>query len=161
MYQNCGGQGSGGWQTALGVGKYPRMGGGTCDNDADKCIIANCGLQSGDLSSMDIPAGVSVTLFSRPDFGGDFVTYTGPMEVDCLVWDGWNDATQSLKVATAPARAESQWTMRIYSSPAFIRDMPSLAALNYVGEATVPFVNFHTPNSFRKVCDHFQRKKVD
>ena len=101
---------------------------------------------------MDIPAGISVTLFSQPEFGGDFVTYTGPMEVDCLVWDGWNDATQSLKIATAAAQAESQWTMRIYSSPAFLRDMPSLAALTFVGQATVPFVNFHTPNSFRKVC---------
>ncbi len=132
LFQNCGGKGSGGWQTALGVGAYPRMGGGTCDNDAEKCIIADCGLRNGDLSSMDIPAGVAVTLFSKPDFGWQFVTYTGPMEVDCLVWDGWNDATQSLKVAPAATRAESQWTMRIYSSSAFLHNMPSLSALKYV-----------------------------
>jgi hypothetical protein len=41
---------------------------------------------------------MSITLYSQENFRGDFKTYVGPISVDCLVADNWNDRARSIKV---------------------------------------------------------------
>ena len=100
MHQNCGGPGSGGWDVSLPSGSYSSFGGGstTCDNDAMLCIVKNCKLPQADLSSFELPAGLQVTLFAQPNFGGASKTYKGPLNMKCLVKDGWNDKAKSMRV---------------------------------------------------------------
>ena len=95
MHQNCG---DGGWLATLYAGNYPKFGGSTCDNDAKLCTVSNCKLPEGDLSSFELPAGLKATLYDAPYFKGASITYRGPVDVPCLVSDGWNDRAQSIKV---------------------------------------------------------------
>ena len=102
--------GSGGWGTVVGtglqgtlalpVGEYPSLNGnGNCEDDANLCVVQNCGYMNiAELSSFQVPAGISLTLFSQENFRGDAKTYVGPVTVDCLVADNWNDRARSIKI---------------------------------------------------------------
>ena len=142
------------WVTKLSVGDYAyisRTGQGV-DNDKEMCVEKTCNMRPGQLSSMDVPEGYSVTLYSRDYFKGHSITYVGPVKVNDLVWEKWNDRTYSLKIASAKKRKRSAWHMELASTSAHLSSLPTstLSVLNWVGEATVPFVNLHGVNEFRK-----------
>jgi hypothetical protein len=141
------------WITKLSVGEYEYLSrsGEGCDDDKEMCMEATCTMRPGQLSSMDVPAGFQVTLYSGDYFGGSSITYVGPVTVNDLTWEGWNDRAYSLKITSATAQRRSEWTMRLAKSDFSLQYLPaeSLAPLNYVGAATVPFVNLHGVTQFR------------
>lgn len=100
--------------------------------------------------SMEIPSGLSVTLFKGPNYTGAKITYTGPMDARCLDWEGWGGRTSSIKIEKAESRSKSEWRMRIYKSTASVSTRPSVAALHYVGSGSLPFVALHDASWFRK-----------
>uniref|UniRef100_A0A7S0V820 SRCR domain-containing protein n=1 Tax=Hemiselmis tepida TaxID=464990 RepID=A0A7S0V820_9CRYP len=79
-------------------GEYPKLSDATCDNDAGQCRVGSCSVPPAALSSMSVPAGVRVTLFSQYFFGGQSRSFTGPVDVGCLVGYGWNDRARSVKI---------------------------------------------------------------
>jgi len=81
-------------------GEYPKLSAASCDNDSEQCRVDSCSVPPGALSSMSIPAGVRVTLFSQYFFGGSTRAFTGPVDVRCLVSYGWNDRARSVKIET-------------------------------------------------------------
>lgn len=70
------------------------------------CSVGDCGLREKDLSSMDIPEHVRVTIYTKPDFQGESLTLKGPKwpRDTCLSQyklaggDSWNDVAQSVKI---------------------------------------------------------------
>lgn len=89
-----------GWRANLYEGAYPQLDKNTCDNDALGCKVDNCNVVPGDLSAMQIPEGIKVTLFDDYFFGGQSRSFKGPVDVRCLVSYGWNDKARSLKIET-------------------------------------------------------------
>ena len=139
------------WSAKLGVGEWSSFGEDKeCASDSEMCVLKGCNVREKELSSMYIPEGVKVTLFSGKYFTGKSITYMGPRKIDCLSWDNWNDKTMSLKIAEIKKLQRSNYIMRIYKASAMILSMPVTDALEYVGQATVPFVNFHGVHDFRK-----------
>ena len=142
------------WITKLSIGEYEyfsRSGKG-CDNDKEMCMEATCKMRPRQLSSMDVPAGFQVTLYSRDYFRGSSITYVGPVKVNDLRWEGWGDRAYSMKITSAKKQKRSAWTMRVAKSQFGLNYLPakSLSPLDYVGSATVPFINLHGANAFRK-----------
>ena len=142
------------WVTELSVGDYARFSrsGKGVDNDKEMCVEKTCTMRPKQLSSMDVPAGYQVTLYSHDYFKGSSITYVGPVTVNNLAWEGWSDRTYSMKISSAQKRKRSEWTMRVAKSDFQLLNCPakSLAQLNWVGEGKVPFVNLHGANAFRK-----------
>lgn len=67
--------------------------------------MRNCGLRAGDMSSVDIPPGMTVTLFDQSNFKGRKLVLKGPMDANgnCLAQakfenNYWNDRVQSVIV---------------------------------------------------------------
>eukprot|EP00285_Hemiselmis_virescens_P011749 CAMPEP_0173393108 /NCGR_PEP_ID=MMETSP1356-20130122/21915_1 /TAXON_ID=77927 ORGANISM="Hemiselmis virescens, Strain PCC157" /NCGR_SAMPLE_ID=MMETSP1356 /ASSEMBLY_ACC=CAM_ASM_000847 /LENGTH=1129 /DNA_ID=CAMNT_0014351075 /DNA_START=21 /DNA_END=3410 /DNA_ORIENTATION=+ len=94
-----------GWTSQLGKGDYGRIGAHSCDDDARLCQQKNCGLRARDMSSMDIPKGMTVTIYDQPNFRGRSATFSGPMDANknCLasgkIHSGYfNDKVQSVKI---------------------------------------------------------------
>jgi hypothetical protein len=149
--QNCGPAGrSGGWQAALHQGKYSRLGGGACDNDADLCVVSNCALVGPQLASLTVPSGLEVVLFDRPDFGGESSSFVGPVAIECLSDEDWQGRARSVVVRPAKAGPASAWTMRVYRSPHALNSMPDIASLPLVGTAIVPLIAFHSQYDFER-----------
>jgi hypothetical protein len=138
------------WSAKLGEGEWSSFGGGECASDSDMCVLKNCAVRDNELSSMYIPEGKKVTLFSGKYFTGKSITYYGPRNIDCLSWDGWNDKAKSMKIVSADKLERSNWVMRVYKASSMLLSMPAMQALQYVGQATVPYVNFHGVHTFRK-----------
>jgi len=57
---------------------------------------ARIGAQDNDVSSLQVPAGMELTIFDKPDLTGKSKTFKGPVNDDCLVNDGWNDKLSSM-----------------------------------------------------------------
>lgn len=150
LHQNCGGVNGGGWQAALPAGGYANLFGDTCDNDKDMCIVPDCHVRPRSLSSLEVPSGLAISLFTRPDFRGQHMTYTGPINVDCLTWEGFGKVTQSFRIEKAKPLGLSQWTMRVYQSSHHLKDLPAVRTMDYVGGSTVEFINLHGLDDFRK-----------
>lgn len=142
------------WVTKLSVGDYAYISrdGSGVDNDKEMCTEKTCNMRPGQLSSMDVPEGFSVTLYSRDYFMGNSITYVGPVKVNDLKWEKWSDRTYSLKISSAKKRKRSMWDMQVGSTSSALSLLPvsSLSVLDYVGHATVPFVNLHGVNEFRR-----------
>ena len=142
------------WVTSLSVGDYARFStsGKGVDNDKEMCVEKTCPMRPGQLSSMDVPAGMQVTLYSRNYFRGSSITYIGPVTVNNLYWEGWNDRAYSMKITGVKVRRRSEWRMHVASSKFALVNCPakSLTPLDWVGQGTVPFVNLHGSNAFRK-----------
>lgn len=96
--QNCG---AGGWVMKLGEGQYEAFGGGKCADNQDLCEVDKCTIEPNQLSALDIPAKLSVTLYSEKYFKGSSITYVGPRSVSCLNWEGWDNKARSIKVEAA------------------------------------------------------------
>jgi hypothetical protein len=77
-----------GWQASFGVGNYL---------EAD--LIANGGIND-DASSIIVPAGLKVTVYTGNNYTGTAKTYTA--NTSSLTADGINDQISSLKVTTNP-----------------------------------------------------------
>jgi hypothetical protein len=137
------------WSEKLGTGEWSSFGNGNCDSDTDMCVLGDCKITDKTLSSMYIPQGKSVTLYTGKYFEGQSITYHGPHNIDCLSWDGWDDKTQSLKIFDEKDLEVSNYEMRIYQASAMLLSMPSLDALEYVGQAKIPYINFHGVHTFR------------
>ena len=142
------------WVTQLSVGDYAKFdsNGKGVDNDREMCVEKTCKMRPGQLSSMDVPSGLQVTLYSRDSFRGSSITYVGPITVNNLSWERWNDRAYSMKISGAKARRRSEWKMRVARSQFGLNNCPaqSLAPLDPVGSATVPFINLHGSTAFRK-----------
>ena len=150
LHENCGGVNGGGWQAALPVGGYASLQGGTCDNDKDMCIVPNCQVKPKSLSSMEVPSGLEISLFERKDFRGKHMTYTGPINVDCLDWEGFGKKAQSFRIQKAKPLGLSQWTMRVYQSSHHLRSLPSVRTMHYVGSSTIDYLSLQGLDDFRK-----------
>jgi hypothetical protein len=142
------------WVTKLSVGDYAyisRSGKGV-DNDKEMCVEKTCNMRPRQLSSIDVPQGYQVTLYSRDYFRGSSITYIGPVTVNNLYWEGWNDRTYSLKIASAKKQKRSEWKMVIAKSQFGLRNLvtKTLNPLDWVGTAIIPFVNLHGSSAFRK-----------
>jgi hypothetical protein len=150
--QNCGPAGrSGGWQASLGMGKFSRLaGGGTCDNDADLCVVAGCSLVGQQLSSLTVPSGLEVVLYDQPNFGGQSSSFVGPVTIECLADEEWQGRARSAVVQAAKAGPASAWTMRVFRSSRGLDSMPDVASMKLVGTAVVPFVAFHSQYDFER-----------
>ena len=68
-------------------------------------MLRNCGLPNADLSSVDIPPGMTVTLFADTHFRGRKIVLKGPMDANkhCFAsseMEGgfWNDRVRSVIV---------------------------------------------------------------
>lgn len=57
------------------------------------------GVGNEDISSLKVNSGYQIQLFEHDDFTGSSITFNG--NDDCLVNEGWNDRTTSLKVRAA------------------------------------------------------------
>jgi hypothetical protein len=86
-------------------GRYATIGTNACDDDQGLCVLRNCGLPSADLSSVDIPPGMTVTLFADTHFRGRKIVLKGPMDANKHCFDSdamegrfWNDRTRSVIV---------------------------------------------------------------
>ena len=116
------------WITKLSIGEYEyfsRSGKG-CDNDKEMCMEATCKMRPRQLSSMDVPAGFQVTLYSRDYFRGSSITYVGPVKVNNLSWEGWNDRAYSMKITSAKKQKRSAWTMRLAKSKFGLNNLPEI-----------------------------------
>jgi len=80
-YKDCN---YGGYAVSLGQGTYTLS------------QLNALGIQNDDISSLRISAGYKVTLYKHDNFGGAALTLTA--DDNCLVDNGWNDSTSSLKV---------------------------------------------------------------
>ena len=138
------------WSGKLGKGEWSSFGNGQCDSDTDLCVLSGCKIRDNELSSLYIPAGNKVTLFTGKYFKGKSITYYGPHNIDCLSWDGWNDKVKSLKIEDESPLEKSNYMMRVYKASAMLLSMPSLDSLEYVGQAKIPYINFHGVHTFRK-----------
>lgn len=58
--------------------------------------IHDLGIKNDDLSSLRVPRGYSITLYSDENFRGSSKTFYN--SVDCLSRSGWNDRTSSVRV---------------------------------------------------------------
>ena len=150
--QNCGPAGrSGGWEAKLGQGRFSRLGGGgTCDNDADLCVIKGCSLVGEQLSSLTVPSGLEVVLFDQPAFAGVSSSYVGPITIECLADEGWQGRARSAVVRAAKPGPPSAWTMRVFRSRRPLDSMPDVALLPLVGTAVVPLLAFHSQYDFER-----------
>ena len=87
-------------------GEYSSPNWNTCDNDQKMCEVKRCQLRQNDVSSLYIPAGMKVVLYTKTDFGGDKLELSGPTNADdsCLTnfmispGRSWNDRASSVKV---------------------------------------------------------------
>eukprot|EP00960_Hanusia_phi_P050765 760407-Hanusia_phi.AAC.2 len=149
-----------GWKTSFSIGRYSEFGGGECDDDLGMCTHLNCPFQPNQLSSMEVPAGLKVTLFSRKYFRGSHITFVGPRKVDCLVWESWNDKTRSMLIEGAKKLPESIWVMRVAASVRQITSLPSIKALPYIGQADIDFVNFPDIGGIREYVHEAPSEKV-
>ena len=93
------------WQSQLGKGDYARLSRASCDDDRGLCQVRNCGVIGTDMSSMDIPKGMKVTMYDQTDFRGRSMTFSGPMDANkhCLAarkYQGgyFNDRVRSIKI---------------------------------------------------------------
>jgi hypothetical protein len=89
-----------GWRADLYEGSYPQLVKGKMENDALGCTVEHNEVLPGSVSSMEIPKGIKVTLFDEYFFGGQSRSFTGPVDVRCLVSYGWNDKARSVKIET-------------------------------------------------------------
>ena len=96
---------NGGWLSQLNRGRYATIGTNACDDDEGLCVVRNCGLPNADLSSVDIPPGMTVTLFADTHFRGRQIVLKGPMDANKHCFDSsamegrfWNDRVRSLIV---------------------------------------------------------------
>jgi len=92
-----------GWVSQLGAGRYASVGVDSCDNDEKVCVQRNCGVVGADMSSMDIPEGMTVTLYDQQGFKGNKKVFKGPMDANahCLTESHFNDKARSI-VITGP-----------------------------------------------------------
>jgi hypothetical protein len=138
----------------LGVGDYPYLSKEHCDNDKDLCIVEPCGIKPNTISSVKVPAGLAVTLYDRPNYQGESVTYYGPRDLARpLPADSgaFSDKAESVRVFHAPM---SHWTMRVYKSTYSLDAMPSVGLLDPVGAFTTPWIWFTDQNEMKdKVAD--------
>jgi hypothetical protein len=86
-------------------GRYATIGTNACDDDQGLCVVRNCGLPNADLSSVDIPPGMTVTLFADTHFRGRKIVLKGPMDANKHCFDSsamegrfWNDRARSVIV---------------------------------------------------------------
>jgi len=54
----------------LGLGEWSSFGNGKCASDSEMCVLKNCNIRDNELSSMYIPEGVKVTLYTGKYFSG-------------------------------------------------------------------------------------------
>ena len=66
--------------------------------DYNLASLQSYGIADNSLSSLTIAEGFEVVLYDGANFDGNSKTYRG--NVSCLVADGWNDLTSSLKIRT-------------------------------------------------------------
>ena len=59
------------------------------------------GLHNDDISSVKVPAGYKVTLYSNDDFSGPLIVLTS--DAQCLIEKDFNDVTSSIKVEKTDA----------------------------------------------------------
>jgi hypothetical protein len=85
MYQNCS---YGGWKATFGIGNFLQ---------AD--IVSHGGVND-DGSSIKVPPGMQVVVYTNNSYGGTAKTFTA--DDDCLSDNGINDMISSLKVTTIP-----------------------------------------------------------
>ena len=74
---------------------------------------ARIGAQDNDISSLQVPSGMELTIFDRPDLKGKSKTFKGPTKDSCLVNDGWNDKLSSMIIKNTTGggfgRESSKW----------------------------------------------------
>jgi len=58
------------------------------------------------ISSLTIPAGFSLTVYSKINYGGKSWTIEGPNRIGCLVHLGWNDTIASCKINKTSSKAK-------------------------------------------------------
>jgi len=80
---------------------------GGCDDDVQLCTNSKCNVPSNALSSVDIPSGLEVHLFSEPGFEGDELVLYGPMDADdkCL----GDMARKRACAVVIDVRTKSEW----------------------------------------------------
>ena len=94
------------WKAILHKGSWSHIGRKSCDDDEQLCSVSQCNLPKNSLSSVDIPPGLEVHLYSQPDFKGDEIILYGSMDADdkCLGEERrgtrrhWNNAVESIKL---------------------------------------------------------------
>ena len=77
IYQNCNFSGP---SVSVGIGEYPNM--------------TSIGFNNDVLSSLQVPTGLQVTLFSNTNFGGSSINFVE--DDNCLVNNSFNDVTRSI-----------------------------------------------------------------
>uniref|UniRef100_A0A7S0W757 Uncharacterized protein n=1 Tax=Hemiselmis tepida TaxID=464990 RepID=A0A7S0W757_9CRYP len=87
-----------GWVSQLGAGRFAKLGKDTCDDDSKVCVQRNCGVVGADMSSLQIPDGMTVTLFDQEGFKGSSKTLKGPKDANahCLTKYSFNDKARSM-----------------------------------------------------------------
>ncbi len=85
LYSECNYRGQ---SFPLAVGEYPD--------------IAALGFPDNSLSSIAIPVGYTVTLYTEPNFGGGFITLG--RDYSCFLFNGFNDVVSSIKITSLPER---------------------------------------------------------
>ncbi len=85
VFQHCS---YGGWQAVLAPGNYTTA------------QLAALGVPNNDASSLQIPAGLQVTLYDSDNFTGTAVTLSA--DTSCLVGNSFNDRLSSMRVTSVP-----------------------------------------------------------
>jgi hypothetical protein len=117
------------------------------------CAVRDCKALPQSISSIKIPDGLKVTMYSGLYFTGSAISYEGPADIQCLSWESWSNLAKSVKIESIEdrPRSDTEWTMKVFKADGDLVNMPAIHALDVVGEpVAVPWINLHGLDEFRK-----------
>ena len=92
------------------------------------CAVRDCKALPQSISSIKIPDGLKVTMYSGLYFTGSAISYEGPADIQCLSWESWSNLAKSVKIESIEdrPRSDTEWTMKVFKADGDLVNMPAI-----------------------------------